>query len=62
MRKLLSVFPLALAPLVALAATLRSPVLDVQNTICELCPVTAENSLERAPGVTDPAYPSSVRK
>lgn len=52
MRKLLSVFLLALWPLAALAATPQSAVLDVQNMTCDLCSVTVKKSLERVPGVS----------
>ena len=52
MRKSLYAVVAALMPLVALAATPRTAVLDVQNMTCDLCPVTVKKSLEKVPGVS----------
>jgi mercuric ion binding protein len=52
MRKLLAASLAALMPLVALAETPRTAVLDVQNMTCSLCPLTVKKSLEKVPGVT----------
>lgn len=42
----------ALLPLLALAATPKTTVLDVQNMTCSLCPVTVKKALEKVPGVS----------
>jgi mercuric ion binding protein len=52
MRRFITLLLLAVAPMVALAATPRTAVLDVQNMTCELCPVTIKKSLEKVPGVS----------
>lgn len=52
MRSSLAALLAALMPLLALAATPRTAVLDVQNMTCGLCPVTVKKSLEKVPGVS----------
>ncbi len=51
MRKLL-IAALAALPLVALAASPKTIVLDVQNMTCELCPITVKKSLNKVSGVS----------
>jgi mercuric ion binding protein len=51
MRRPLATLMIALLPLAALAASLQTTVLDVQNMSCALCPVTVKKSLENVPGV-----------
>jgi mercuric ion binding protein len=43
---------LAALPLAAMAAAPKTVTLDVQNMICELCPITVKKSLEKVPGVS----------
>lgn len=38
-------------PLVVLAGTPQTVVLDVQNMTCGLCPITVKKALEKVPGV-----------
>jgi mercuric ion binding protein len=52
MRNSIASLLLAVAPLIALAATPQTAVLDVQNMTCELCPVTVKKSLEMVSGVS----------
>lgn len=52
MRKLFVAALITLVPVVVLAATPQTAVLDVQNMTCELCPVTVKKSLEKVPGVS----------
>lgn len=42
----------AAMPLVTLAVTPQTAVLDVQNMTCNLCPLTVKKSLQKVPGVT----------
>ena len=51
MRRLLLVALFTL-PLVALAGTPKTLMLDVQNMTCELCPITVRKALEKVPGVS----------
>jgi mercuric ion binding protein len=51
MRRLLLVALFTL-PLVALAGTPKTLMLDVQNMTCELCPITVKRALEKVPGVS----------
>ncbi|MGH8503877.1 MAG: mercury resistance system periplasmic binding protein MerP [Gammaproteobacteria bacterium] len=43
----------ALVILPAIAAPLRTIVLDVQDMTCAVCPITVKKSLEKVPGVED---------
>ena len=52
MRKSLASLMVALVPLVGLAATPQSTILDVRNMTCSLCPLTVKKSLEQVPGVS----------
>ena len=52
MRKLLYALLATLLPLVSLAVTPRTAVLDVRNMTCDLCPLTVKKSLQKVPGVT----------
>ena len=52
MRNPIASLLLAVMPLVALAATPQTAVLDVQNMTCALCPVTVKKSLEQVSGVS----------
>jgi len=52
MRNLLAALLATLMPLAALAATIQTAVLDVQNMTCNLCPVTVKKSLEKVSGVS----------
>lgn len=52
MRHRTAAWIVALLPLVSLAATPQTAVLDVQNMTCNLCPVTVRKSLESVPGVS----------
>jgi periplasmic mercuric ion binding protein len=51
MRNSIATLMVALTPFAVVAASPRTTVLDVQNMTCNLCPVTAKDSLEHAPGV-----------
>ena len=51
MRRLL--IALLLLPVSALAATPQTAVLDVQNMICSMCPITIHKALEKIPGVIE---------
>ena len=51
MRNLPAAAFVTLMPLVALAATPQTAVLDVQSMTCELCSVTVKKSLEKVAGV-----------
>ncbi len=53
MRKSLFAVLAALLPLVSMAVTPRTAVLDVQNMTCDLCPLTVKKSLQKVPGVTE---------
>lgn len=52
MRNSLVTLLVALTPLVTVAATPKTAVLDIQNMTCNLCPVTVKKSLEHVPGVS----------
>lgn len=52
MRKSLYALLVAAMPLVTLAVTPQTAVLDVQNMTCDLCPLTVKKSLQKVPGVT----------
>jgi mercuric ion binding protein len=49
LRVLTSVLMLTAMP--AFAAATQTVVLDVQNMMCSLCPITVKKSLEQVPGV-----------
>lgn len=51
MRRLLLAAAFALAPLVALAATPQTVILEVKNMTCSLCPITVRKALEKMSGV-----------
>lgn len=51
MRRLLIVSVALLLSTPALAGTIHTAVLDVQNMTCELCPITVRKSLDKVPGV-----------
>jgi mercuric ion binding protein len=53
MRRPLPLLVLALLPLVALAGTPQTVVLDVQNMTCPVCPITVKKALQKVPGVAD---------
>jgi len=44
---------LALPPLLSLAGTPRTVMLDVRNMDCAVCPITIRKALERVPGVNE---------
>jgi len=51
MRKLL-ISAIAALPLMAVAATPKTVMLDVKNMTCEVCPITVRKSLEKVAGVS----------
>ncbi|ABE32693.1 mercuric transport protein periplasmic component [Paraburkholderia xenovorans LB400] len=51
MKKLVTVFAMALTASTAFAEGLRTVTLDVTNMDCAVCPITVRKAIEKVPGV-----------